>query len=314
VAAEHDPQGHYHALGLAPNASQAQISHAYREWAKAFHPDVSGSSDAGDFLRVKDAYDTLRDVARRRRYDAMGRYSTPDDVPAEPRTHAASNEAAHPPAEAIRCSVCNAISVQPRYCIFYRVISAVVFSRMDRLHGVYCRRCAAKKSLRESAISWLVDWWGIKGIFQTPIALWRNGCLGEKPDHPNARLLIAQAQYFLSINNEILANACLRQAARFARDDDAELLFSLRQSLRNVDARTIRDEWTIYRHPGSLGHVFPFLLLVGSNCSTPPLDIRGYRRICTWERRLKRCKRGCSPQKRPVATEQEGGVEQLRWE
>jgi len=26
---------------------------------------------------------------------------------------------------------------------------------------------------------------------------------------------------------------------------------------------------------------------------------------------LKRCKRGCSPQKRPVATEQEGGVEQL---
>jgi len=50
-------------------------------------------------------------------------------------------------------------------------------------------------------------------------------------------------------------------------------------------------------------------LLVGYDAVTaqPPLDIRGYRRICTWERRLKRCKRGCSPQKRPVATEQEGG-------
>ncbi len=263
MAAEHDPRGHYHALGLAPNASQAQISHAYREWAKALHPDVSGSTDTGDFLRIKEAYDTLRDVTRRRHYDASGWLRTADNAPAEPSVQGAYNKTAHPSAEAIRCSVCNAISVQPRYCVFYRVISAIVYSRMDHLDGVYCRRCAAKKSLRESAISWLVGWWGIKGIFQTPIALWRNGCLGEKPNHPNARLLIAQAQYFLGINNAVLANACLRQAARFAEDDDAELLFSLRQSLRNVDSRTIRDEWTIYRHPGSLGHVFPFILLAG---------------------------------------------------
>lgn len=61
MASTDDPKGYYRVLGLAPNASPAQIVHAYREWAKRYHPDASGREDASEFIRIKEAYDTLSD-------------------------------------------------------------------------------------------------------------------------------------------------------------------------------------------------------------------------------------------------------------
>jgi DnaJ-class molecular chaperone len=72
MAPNDDPLGYYRVLGLAPNATQAQIQHAYRLWAKAFHPDTSGNSDASDFRRIKEAYDTLSDQSLKQKYDQLG--------------------------------------------------------------------------------------------------------------------------------------------------------------------------------------------------------------------------------------------------
>ena len=66
-----DPLGYYKSLGLAPNATQAQILHAYREWAKQYHPDVTGSTDSSEFRRIKEAYDHLSDPSLRSRYDGL---------------------------------------------------------------------------------------------------------------------------------------------------------------------------------------------------------------------------------------------------
>jgi DnaJ domain len=261
VAAQDDPAGHYRALGLAPNATQAQISHAYREWAKAFHPDISGHADAHDFHRIKEAYDTLRDEGRRTLYDAVGLGGRPDGSPSDPAAAEAATRPSVTPATAARCSACNAISSQPRYCIFYRVISAIVHCHVERPHGVYCPRCAASRSLRESVISSILGWWSIAGIVQTPAALWRNFWIGEKPRRANARLLITQAQYFLSIRHRVLAQSCLEQAARFAEGKDAETLVSLRQLLGNESLGRTRNDWALYLHPGLYAHALPLLLI-----------------------------------------------------
>jgi DnaJ-class molecular chaperone len=61
---------YYIVLGVSRGASPVQIKQAYRRVAKQFHPDISSSSmDAQKFIEVKEAYETLGDVVKRRRYD-----------------------------------------------------------------------------------------------------------------------------------------------------------------------------------------------------------------------------------------------------
>jgi len=64
-------QNYYIILGVDRGANLNQIKHAYRRIAKQLHPDRSARqpADAEGFLEVKQAYDTLADADRRRRYD-----------------------------------------------------------------------------------------------------------------------------------------------------------------------------------------------------------------------------------------------------
>jgi molecular chaperone DnaJ len=64
----------YSELGVARNASQADIKKAYRKLAREFHPDNNpGDSKAEDrFKRISEAYETLSDTDKRRQYDAVG--------------------------------------------------------------------------------------------------------------------------------------------------------------------------------------------------------------------------------------------------
>jgi molecular chaperone DnaJ len=64
----------YVILGLGPAASPAEIKRAYRRLSRRYHPGVNpGDRQAQTvFERVTEAYETLRDPARRREYDAAG--------------------------------------------------------------------------------------------------------------------------------------------------------------------------------------------------------------------------------------------------
>lgn len=73
---------HYAVLGLEPNASEEQISTAYRAAAKATHPDHGG--DASLFRLVTQARDVLTDPAERAVFD-MARAET-DAQPWAPET------------------------------------------------------------------------------------------------------------------------------------------------------------------------------------------------------------------------------------
>ena len=64
---------YYEALGVARDASDADIKTAYRKLARKYHPDVSKAPDAeARFKEISEAGEVLRDAEKRAAYDAMG--------------------------------------------------------------------------------------------------------------------------------------------------------------------------------------------------------------------------------------------------
>lgn len=70
-----EPRDPYVVLGVSRRASAAEIARAYRRAARTSHPDSGAAGSAERFRAVTDAYDELRDPARRALYD---RSRTPD--------------------------------------------------------------------------------------------------------------------------------------------------------------------------------------------------------------------------------------------
>jgi curved DNA-binding protein CbpA len=99
----------YAVLGLTPDATPAQIRHAYRAMLRQHHPDTRGAgpgpaADAADLADqavqpVLTAYEVLRDPVRRAAYDQL-RTSSGSAVPVKVRVHRASPTPDDPPIQA----------------------------------------------------------------------------------------------------------------------------------------------------------------------------------------------------------------------
>jgi molecular chaperone DnaJ len=64
----------YVILGVDRDATLADLKRAYRRLARKFHPDINPGDRraAAQFRQIAEAYETLSDPDRRRRYDALG--------------------------------------------------------------------------------------------------------------------------------------------------------------------------------------------------------------------------------------------------
>lgn len=62
---------YYDILGISKTASDDEIKKAYRKAAVAYHPDKEGGDEA-KFKEVGEAYEVLKDSAKRQRYDQFG--------------------------------------------------------------------------------------------------------------------------------------------------------------------------------------------------------------------------------------------------
>ena len=71
-------QDYYQVLGVAPNASMAEIKEAYYKLAFLYHPDMNQNNPEtyGKMLEINEAYATLADLVKRREYDLSRGYST----------------------------------------------------------------------------------------------------------------------------------------------------------------------------------------------------------------------------------------------
>ena len=64
------PKDHYIVLGVNKGADLKKIKKAYRTVIKRYHPDITHTKEStAKFLEIKEAYDTLSDEKKRKRYD-----------------------------------------------------------------------------------------------------------------------------------------------------------------------------------------------------------------------------------------------------
>src|ERR1051326_8615518 len=71
----------YVVLGIERDATLGEIKRAYKRLARKFHPDINPGDRTAvvHFRQISEAYETLSDPDRRRRYDAVGLTTTTID-------------------------------------------------------------------------------------------------------------------------------------------------------------------------------------------------------------------------------------------
>ncbi|HEY2144721.1 MAG TPA: DnaJ C-terminal domain-containing protein [Steroidobacteraceae bacterium] len=71
---------YYKVMGVARDATEAQIKQAYRKLARKYHPDVSKEKDAEvRFKEVGEAYEVLKSAEKRAAYDQLGQGHRPGE-------------------------------------------------------------------------------------------------------------------------------------------------------------------------------------------------------------------------------------------
>mgnify|MGYP004525231881 CR=1 FL=1 len=64
-------KNYYEILGVNSDASADELKSAYRKLARTYHPDIAGESGVEKFKDIMEAYETLSDETKRKRYEIL---------------------------------------------------------------------------------------------------------------------------------------------------------------------------------------------------------------------------------------------------
>lgn len=64
-------KNYYEILGISSDATADEVKSAYRKLARKYHPDVAGADGVEKFKEISEAYETLSDDTKRKRYDIL---------------------------------------------------------------------------------------------------------------------------------------------------------------------------------------------------------------------------------------------------
>jgi curved DNA-binding protein len=69
-----DFKDYYQILGVAKDATQAEVKKAFRKLARVHHPDVAADKATAEskFKEINEAYEVLSDTEKRKKYDTLG--------------------------------------------------------------------------------------------------------------------------------------------------------------------------------------------------------------------------------------------------
>jgi hypothetical protein len=245
-----DPKGYYAILQVAPTASIALIKSAYRHRAMELHPDRNKSSSAtAQFQLLTQAFSVLCDTKLRAAYDTQSAVSTSAN---------ASTSSATPPLEPVQCSICEKVTAQPRYVVFWEIKSFILITYRSPVQGIFCPVCAEKKAFRATGVTWLLGWWGIPwGPIYSVHAILSNLVGGEKPALVNAKILTHQAIVFAIRKQLPIAIAIARKAKQFTKKLPKSELFrdQLNSDLDKIIKLTpdeipgMVNHWRLFKRP-----------------------------------------------------------------
>ncbi len=64
-------KNYYEILDVTPDATSEELKSAYRKLARKYHPDIAGNEGVEKFKEITEAYETLSDETKRKRYDIL---------------------------------------------------------------------------------------------------------------------------------------------------------------------------------------------------------------------------------------------------
>jgi hypothetical protein len=227
---------YYATLELDPSASESEVRRAYRRQAKRLHPDANASEEATrEFQRLQDAYRVLQNPHLRLAYDAS-RVTAPQGKVTFPEF------GGRPNMRPFACRSCRRPTPQPRYAIYWSVVSNLVYAVRTADVGMFCARCARRSSLRASLVSALFGWWSLPGLFLTPASILKNARGGERPRGTDTWLLWNSALMYYARGDAAVARGLAMQVAARGEAHSA-LARNMLHSLERRGRGSVGDSW-----------------------------------------------------------------------
>jgi len=224
-----DILGYYGVLGIESNSTHDAIKKAYRKKCLEVHPDINRSDNAQEcFVQLQKAYEILGNAEERSKYDAQcvgvpNVKSTIDNDRDEPGSTF----------DPIRCSICNCVSAQPRYVVFWQTISFFSSIRSP-VQGIMCTKCAGNAAFEATRNSLVFGWWGVWGLIFTPISVIGNMSGGSKPAENNGRILLHQSWYFAQHGRLDLAYFLAKDAHNYLKASSVKEVASLLSICKSI--------------------------------------------------------------------------------